>query len=104
MKNKKQRKYKWLSVVFSLAVPGLGLVAAGKIRRGILWFVMLNVPLYIALCVCKPFFFIYSSAVKTVEILCVAGTGCMSPTLGGNKNYLLMDRIIWNKAAYKKQL
>jgi len=45
----KQRKYRWLSVLFSLCVPGLGLAAAGKIRRGIIWFIVLSILPGIAL-------------------------------------------------------
>ena len=49
MKQKVSNKYRWLSVVFSVLVPGLGLVAAGKIWRGIFWFVLITLPYYIVI-------------------------------------------------------
>jgi signal peptidase I len=145
----KKRKYRWLSVVFSLFVPGLGLVAAGKVRRGILWFVMLEVPPYLVLYVYKPliaiivlislilglvmlvdswrpiehltmkrctFFTILSIIGLLISIFVdpldgyridgyridgSSSTGSMYPTINETKGYLLNDRVIWSKTAYR---
>ena len=143
MEKKKKRQYRWLSVLFSLFVPGLGLVAAGKVRRGILWFVMLEVPPYIVLWVYKPliviigliylilFLIMLVDSWRPVEhlttkrcmfliILSIIGllisiffdplkdhgfsstsTGSMHPTFDATKGFLLNDRFIWCKTAYK---
>jgi signal peptidase I len=39
---------RWPGVVLSLLVPGFGLVRAGRVRRGIVWFIALQVSVIIA--------------------------------------------------------